>query len=301
MRKPAFRFSGKRRLGWVLAGLALLSALGVGTVLLAGTLISAPVPRIIGPPPPDLQARAVSFPSRSGSLLHGWLIPQAAPKGGVILLHGVRADRRSMLGRARLLSQQGYAVLLFDFQAHGESQGRHMTFGYLESQDAQAALELMRQECPGQKIAVLGTSLGGAACLLGQGPLAADAMILEAVYPDIKRATINRINRLLPACGPLLAPMLLVQMKPRLGVAPAQLRPVEAIAHIKCPLLLIAGQADRHTLLAESEQLYAAAPAPKELWAIGGAAHIDFYQFAKPQYDQRVLEFLDRTLRKLRK
>ena len=53
-------------------------------------------------------------------------------------MHGVRSNRLQMLDRARFLNKFGYSVLLFDFQAHGESIGDHITFGYLESLDANA-------------------------------------------------------------------------------------------------------------------------------------------------------------------
>ena len=44
-------------------------------------------------------------------------------------------------------------VLLFDFQAHGESTGEHITFGYLE-RDAQAAIDFLRR-APDEKVGVL--------------------------------------------------------------------------------------------------------------------------------------------------
>jgi alpha-beta hydrolase superfamily lysophospholipase len=56
------------------------------------------------------------------------------------MAHAVRADRRSMLGRAEFLHRAGYSVLLFDAQAHGESPGDRITFGYLEALDAAAAV-----------------------------------------------------------------------------------------------------------------------------------------------------------------
>lgn len=57
-------------------------------------------------------------------------------------------------------------MLLFDFQAHGESPGDHITFGFLESRDARAALDFVHRELPGQLVAALGISLGGAAAVL---------------------------------------------------------------------------------------------------------------------------------------
>ena len=44
--------------------------------------------------------------------------------GAVVLMHGVKGNRLAMLRRARLLHAEGFGVLLFDFQAHGESAGK---------------------------------------------------------------------------------------------------------------------------------------------------------------------------------
>ena len=106
----------------------------------AGTMLSHSTNRKIGDLPSDLQGRSVEFPSASGSTIHGWWLAGQPGRGAIILMHGVRDSRLSLLDRARFLSAAGYAVLLFDFQAHGESIGEQITFGYLESRDAQAAV-----------------------------------------------------------------------------------------------------------------------------------------------------------------
>ena len=49
-----------------------------------------------------------------------------------------------MVPRARLLAAAGFSVLLFDFQAHGESTGDRITFGRLEGLDARAAVAFVR-------------------------------------------------------------------------------------------------------------------------------------------------------------
>ena len=55
--------------------------------------------------------------------LSGWFIAGRPGGGAVVLMHGVRGNRLAMLRRARLLHAEGFSVLLFDFQAHGESTG----------------------------------------------------------------------------------------------------------------------------------------------------------------------------------
>ena len=65
------------------------------------------------------------FPGPVKSLIHAWFVPGRRGAGAVLLLHGVRANRRIMLGRARFLHDSGYALLIPDFQAHGENRTLH--------------------------------------------------------------------------------------------------------------------------------------------------------------------------------
>src|SRR5262249_5416064 len=140
-------------------------------------------------------------------------------------------------------------------------------------------------------------SLGGAAAILADPPLEADAMVLEAVYASIDVAIENRLAIWLGSAGRLLAPTLLWQVPLRLGIDPRRLRPVNRIGRLHAPLLLIAGAADVHATLAESRQLYARASEPKEIWVIAGARHVDFQRYAPAEYEQRVVGFLKARLR----
>jgi uncharacterized protein len=217
--------------------------------------------------------------------------------GTVILMHGVRANRLSMSNRARFLARAGYSVLLFDFQAHGESPGEQITFGYLESKDAQAAVVFLHQNNLRSKIGVIGVSMGGAASLLATPPLVVDALILESVYPTIEEAISDRMTMRLGAFGAILTPLLTYQLKPRLGIGPEELRPIEKARESHAPKFFIFGSEDRHTRIAESKRLFADAANPKEAWAIEGASHIDLHEYSKNEYERRVLDFLERYLR----
>jgi fermentation-respiration switch protein FrsA (DUF1100 family) len=265
---------------------------GFACLFHAGSLASAPAPATVGNPPPDLPAEAVYFESGSGSRLAGWFVQGQPRRGGVLLMHGIRSNRLEMLDRARMLYAQGFSVLLFDFQAHGESPGRYLTFGYLESRDARAAFDFMRQRLPGEHIGVVGMSLGGAAAILVEKPLEADAMVLEAVFGSFDEALDNRMAMQLGPLGPWLSPLLKYQVEPRLGFDPDILKPAGHVAKVHAPLLLIAGAEDRHASLGEMKRIYATANEPKELWVIPEAPHADFYRFAPEEYERRVLDFL---------
>ena len=266
--------------------------IAVAGAYLVGSILVRPALRSVGDVPKHLPSVAVSFPSESGSRLSGWFVQRGEKAGGVVLLHGIRADRNSMMERARFLYDAGYSVLLFDFQAHGESSGDMITFGALEALDARAAVRFLRRQLPGEAVAAIGSSLGGAACVLGPEPIKVEALVLETVYTDIRKAVENRLRLRLGRAGQYLAPFLTIQFKLRTGIDLKDLRPGASIARIQAPVLIIAGELDRRTTLEESQRLFDAAPQPKELWVVPGARHVDLHRHSPTQYETRVLQFL---------
>lgn len=68
--------------------------------------------------------RDVSVTGSDGSHLQGWFARPARANGdAVILLHGVGDNRESMMGFAELFLSNGFAVLVPDSRAEGESGG----------------------------------------------------------------------------------------------------------------------------------------------------------------------------------
>lgn len=273
--------------------------------LMGGTqacLFARPARSIVGNAPSSLgvQARTVNFPSRSGSVIRAWFAPGRPGGGAVLLLHGMGGNRTSMLTRAGFLHRAGFTILAPDFQAHGESPGEHITFGELESFDAEAALAFLRQSLPGERVGIIGISMGGAATLVGNKPLSADALVLESVYPTFRDAVADRLHTWLGPFGFLgtaMTPLLIDLVAPRIGVDPSRLRPIDAIGDVTQPLLLIAGTEDRYTNLNESRALFAHATSEKELWEVSGAGHEDLHDYAPLEYEQRVGDFLILHLR----
>jgi len=260
----------------------------------AGSYLTHPNQVSIGDAPQSLgKVRVVSIPSKSGSILSGWHLPAKQGKGGVLLLHGVRSNRLQMLNRAKFLHNEGYDVLLVDFQAHGESNGSHITFGHLESLDAEAAYNYLEERVCNPSIAVIGVSLGGASALLGKVKERASVLILESVYPTIEDAIKDRLAIYFGSLGHYLSPLLTFQLEPRVGISVDDLRPIDEISKAKGAVLIIAGSTDQHTTLKESKKLFEKAPKPKELWVIEGARHVDFDRFKKEEYQERVLDFLE--------
>ena len=245
--------------------------------------------------PADFPAQILTIPG-PGRAIAAWWVDGGERAPAVVLAHAIRADRSSMVSRARLLGHHGFSVLLIDLQAHGETPGDAITLGWREADDVRAALTWLRRGHSMRRVGVIGSSLGGAAVLLGAQPVGFDAVVLEAVYPRVGRAIENRIRLRLGALAPVLTPLLLVQIPARLHVAPSELEPVRGIGRLGAPVLVVAGSEDRHTTLEESRELFEAATHPKTLWVVRGARHQDFLSFDPSAYESTVIAFLKRYL-----
>ena len=262
-----------------------------------GSYLSAAIHSSIGEAPQELRATTVRISTSPTGVVVGWFARGQAGLGGVLLLHGVRANRRDMLDRAIFLEQAGYSVLLIDLPGHGESTGDKITFGVREGAGVLAALGYLRRELPGERLGVIGVSLGAASLVLAHPQPAPNAVVLESMYPTIEEAVTDRLAIRLGPAGAKLAPLLLWQLPFQLGVSPSELRPIDHIAALGSPVLIASGTTDEHTSWAETQRIYSAAMPPKELWAVEGAAHVDLHRYKPKEYETRILQFFSRYLR----
>jgi len=271
------------------AGLALSWV--AGSAMVRGE--SSPVP------PAEGRARDLRIRSGDGLVLAATYWSGRRPDSpAILLLHGVGSSRASTAPTAAWLAGLGYAALTLDFRGHGQSDLAERSFGLREASDARAAFDWLKRRQRGAPVAVIGNSLGGAAALLGpSGPLPADALVLQAVYPDIRRAIRNRIAaRLTAAPAYVLEPLLSFQSKPRFGVMPGDLSPLEAVRRYRGPLFVIGGLDDRSTPPEETRALFAAAPGAKRLWLVPGRGHAAMGDLRDEAYRGRIRRFLGTTI-----
>ena len=279
------------RIQTLLLSLCVLILFGAAATWLAGSSLVAVRRQNVGPAPWP-QAQAVSLAAGAGMRVEGWYLVGSG-RGAVLLLHGIRADRRQMLDRARFLHAAGYSVLLIDLPGHGASAAPRLTFGLSEAAGVKAALAYLREQAPGEGLGLIGVSLGAASFVLCQDCPQVDAAVLESMYPTIEEAVEDRLRMRLGALGVPLSKLLLWQLPLRLDITPQQLRPIEHLAAIRAPLLVASGDRDMHTTIDETRRLSGAAAQPKALWEVEGAVHQDLHAFAPAAYEERVLRFFE--------
>jgi uncharacterized protein len=222
---------------------------------------------------------------------------QDAP--GVLLFHGAASSRNQFRSQIQWLGRAGYAVLAIDFRGHGESDQVPRSFGLFEARDARAAYDWLYKKQGGAPIAAIGISLGGAAVLLGdKGPLPVNALVLQAVYPDIRHAIRNRITAYTAGfIGYVGEPFLTYQSIIRYGVWPDKLSPLIGARQFQGSALVIGGTKDHYTPVEETRALAAALPGRKQIWFAPGMGHDSVSTADTPEYQHRVLTFLDGALK----
>jgi hypothetical protein len=248
----------------------------------------------------------ISILADDGVTLRAWsFLPSPANGDGVILLHGQSDNRAGMLGNADMLLQHGYAVLLPDARAHGESGGPIATYGVKEADDVRRWHEWLHSSLSPRCIDGLGDSMGAAQILRS---LSAEpgfcAIVAESPFATFQEVAFDRLGQQFNAGTwlgrTLLRPALwagLAYARLRYGVDLTKASPESAVVQTRVPILLIHGLADTILLPRQSELMKAANPAVV-LWELPAAGHCEASTVAPAEYRSRVLgwfESHDRT------
>jgi len=245
----------------------------------------------------------VAITAPDGAVLRGWYAEPRSPNGNaVLLLHGLSDNRLGMAGFSGFLLRSGYAVLLPDSRAHGESGGRIATFGLLERGDVQEWVSWVQKRAHPRCIYGLGESMGAAIMLQS---LAVEprfcAVVVESPFATFQEAAQERIGRY-AGMGPhwfgqtVGRPIIWsaeLYGRLRYGVNLISANPLEAVDASSTPVLLIHGDHDTNLLPRNSESMWRAAPDHTELWLVPGAEHTGAYGIRPEEFERRVLGWFE--------
>ena len=274
------------RVSWSVL-IAALVALAAGYVRDAGAWAIVKAPnhdRMEAPswrPPPDVTRAFRAEVGPPAAMLEAWILdPPEPPRGTVLVLHGIRGDKRSMIGVGRALRDRGMRAVLVDLRGHGASSGRWLTYGVVESRDLRQLLDQLEAlgmvEGP---VSVYGASYGGAAALqLAAIDPRVEAVVSLSTFSSLREVVPPYAQLQLSGLGALLPSRFLdavVDTSGELGgFSPDAADTTEAIAHTGARVLLLHGRDDRHVPFAQARALLEACRAHRcELIALDGEDH----------------------------
>jgi fermentation-respiration switch protein FrsA (DUF1100 family) len=250
-----------------------------------------------------LEFEDVTFPATDGLRLRGCWIPAPDSIRTVIILHGHGGSLDWDLHRAPSLHEAGFNVFLFDFRAHGLSEGRLATFGYLERRDVLGAIEFIQSrsnQSMGMKqhIGLMGFSYGAIASML-TAPLTSDirAVVADGGPTRMRIALIAHgmdlgLPRWLAICFSWVT---IIFTSIRFLANQLACEPIRWVGKISPrPILFVHGELDKY--VPDFDELYAAAREPKEAWRVVGVAHTKVSEAYPEEFRRRVIEFFDRNL-----
>ena len=241
----------------------------------------------------------VWFTTSDGLRLHGWYVPAAQPRGTVIFLHGHGGTPAPDLVYVPAFRERGFSVLLFDFRAHGQSEGRFTSIGYFERRDLAAAVRFL-EERGVRRVGLLGFSMGAVVAMAAAGDLPnVAAVVADCGFAELQSVVaFGARARGVPAFLSGIVGWLVVLLASlRLGAPLWTSDPIRHVGRISPrPLLLIQAGRDAYVPAGDALRLYAAAGEPKELWSVPEAEHRAVDRVRKEEYMERVLGFFDRRL-----
>jgi alpha-beta hydrolase superfamily lysophospholipase len=222
----------------------------------------------------------------------------------VILLHGYTDAKVGAIAWAPLLRSLGYSVLAIDLRAHGDSEGKYSTAGFYERHDLTQVIDQLKRDYPNEtrRIVLLGMSMGAAvaaATAVLRDDLA--AVILESPYVDFPSAVLSHADSLgVPGRFFQRGALWLCQILARIDFR--QIRPVDLIAKIRCPLWVIQSGNDPFNPPRGQRAIAAAVAArPAQLgltriWEVEDCHHIIALAEYPAEYRHRLEEFLNEAL-----
>ncbi len=248
------------------------------------------------------ELQEASINASDSVVLKGWyVVPRNFNHQAVMLLHGITDNREGVAGYASIFLDRGYAVLLPDARAHGESGGEIATYGLKEADDLHRWVSWLYLHDSPHCVYGFGESYGAALMLQS---LAEEtrycAVAVEDAFSTAREMSFERVS------GPLHLgnwfgktlgrPMIAIAQlyaKQRYGIDLLQPSPLKALVHSNVPVLLIHGTEDHNISPRHSVILAKAAPSHVQLWLVPHAWHTGAWSVAHEEFESRVLGWFE--------
>lgn len=245
-------------------------------------------------------AQDIYIDSADGLRLHGLWIPAEKPKGTVLLAHGYRSTMLVDFGLAfAFYHTLGMNILVPEQRAHGQSQGKYITFGIKESDDFFQWIRFHNEKFGKYQMVLSGLSMGASTvlylvdrklpenvkCIIGDCGFTSPKEILRCVF----RATVH-----LPAAPSLWVANMLSRVFAGFRLTEKDTR--VSLSSARLPVLLIHGLADDFVPSNMTKEAFGACNGEKELFLVKEAGHGVSFLKAKDEYIKRIITFLEKHL-----
>jgi fermentation-respiration switch protein FrsA (DUF1100 family) len=245
-------------------------------------------------------AQDVFMMSEDGLKLHAYWVPAEDPKGTIILAHGYRSTLLVDFSRAfDSYHKKGLNILAPQQRAHGESEGKYITFGVKESEDFRLWIEYHNAHFGPHPLILSGMSMGASTVLYLADqnlPENVKGIIADCGFTSPKEIIAKVFQNIIHL--PAWICMWSVDLFARIfaGFSLSQKNTKKALANSRLPVLLVHGKADDFVPCSMTEAGYAICTSPKTMFLVEGAGHGVSYIVAKDEYSKHIDRFLHEVM-----
>ena len=225
-----------------------------------------------------------------------------APRGTILVLHGIYTRSLSMIPRAMKLADAGYRTVLVDLRGHGGSTGDYISFGVREARDLSQVIDALHErKLVAGRLGVYGVSFGAATSiqLAGCDPRI-EAVVAVAPFSAMRDEVPHFGRTMVPGVGWAVTDRGYQGAIDEAGrVAqfdPNEASAVEAIRRTKAQVLIIHGTNDWVVPHWHGERLHKAAPDHSELVSIPLQGHTTIWMDPTGKVARHSKAWFDRWL-----
>ena len=198
-----------------------------------------------------MDGEKLSVTSYDGLRLAARLVPPAngEARGIVAMFHGYRSSHAIDFGIiAEELRRLGFMLLLADQRAHGESEGKYITYGVHERHDVLSWCSLLEERYPSLPVILFGLSMGASTVMMASElslPANVKGIVADCGYtaPDDICRKVMKVDLHMPAFPIYYGASMMTRMIARFGFKEASAP--SALKNLSLPLLIIHGEDDK--------------------------------------------------------
>lgn len=221
------------------------------------------------------QAQEVTFTNSSGNRVHALYFPSPKATRVILFHHGQYGNIKIHLPSCDYLLQPENSLLIYDYAGFGKSEGSPSLKGMVD--DSRAAYDYLVKQLkidPKQVIQCGGSlGTGPAALIAAEQPCA--ALILLSPYTSIK----TEAREIFP----------FLRLYPDFLITDYDFDSIANVSRLKVPVLIVHGTSDICISVHHSDDLFAAAHAPKSFLRVPGGGHQGAYT---KDINEKILSFI---------
>ncbi len=244
----------------------------------------------------EIPYEKVSFQTNDGVMLSGMLIHSPESKAIIICLHVYKGNKDETLPLVSFLYPD-FSLFLFDFRAHGESEGDIIYFGLKEYLDVKAAIDFLKNEerTKNLKIGIWGCSLGASVGIIASSKYEEiKCLVADSGFANISD-TITFYSEKLGSGKNIFASVATFLVESIFKYDLIENSPENCIDKVTCPVLIIHSKEDEIIPFSHAEILYNKVKGEKELFVIDGKHAVQKVRYSQG-YRDKVKEFFCKYL-----